>query len=92
MTTADSMKGLERFMNTLDTFVHEQDGHNVFLAVTLCESRETEHRLRAFVLLKVSLNCVSNHLLIRNKYLTEFFHDKCSASRQGVALLSGMSS
>ena len=59
MTTADDMKNLERFVTTMDTFVHDLDGHNWTLAVNLRESRETEHRLRVFVLLKVSLHRMS---------------------------------
>ena len=56
MTTANDMVSLGRFVSTVDTLVHDLDGQNFMLAVNLRESRETEHRIRAFVLMKVSLN------------------------------------
>ena len=46
MTTADDMKSLERFVTTMDTFVHDLDGQIFLLAVNPRKSRETEHRLR----------------------------------------------
>ena len=56
MTTADDMVSLGRFVSTIDTLVHDLDGQNFMPAVNLHESQETEHRIRAFVLMKVSLN------------------------------------
>ena len=64
MMTAGDMKSLELFVTTMDTFVHELDGQNFSFAVNLRKSRKTEHRLRAFVLLKVGLHCVSDYLLL----------------------------
>ena len=83
MTTAGDMKGLEWFVTTMDTFVHELDRQNFSLVVNLRKLRETEHRLHAFILLKVSLNRVSNNLLILDEKLTEFCPVKCSAPRRG---------
>ena len=64
MTTADGMKGLERFVSTIDRLVHDLDGQNFILAVNLREVRETEHRIHVFALTKVSMNCVLSSLLI----------------------------
>ena len=64
MTTADDMKSLERFVITMDTFVHTLDGQNFSPAVNLREPRETEHMLRAFVLLKINLHRLSDYLLL----------------------------
>ena len=52
MTTADEMKGLERFVSTTETLVQDLERQNSMLADNLRESRETESKLRVFVLQK----------------------------------------
>ena len=52
MTTADDMKGLERFVSTTETLVHDLERQNFMLADNLREARETVFKLRVFVLKK----------------------------------------
>ena len=58
MATVDDIKGLERFVSTINTLVHDLERQNFMLADNLRKARETEFKLRAFVLKKVSLKFV----------------------------------
>ena len=52
MTTADEMKGLERFVSTTETLERDLETQNSMLRTNLRESRETVSKLRLFALQK----------------------------------------
>ena len=89
MVTDNDMSDVARYKKKVEKFVGEVDLQNFLLAANLRKSRETEHKLCAFICTKVRMNFCQFMGLFKCLISPNDFLIKCSAQNWGVMWMSG---